>query len=196
MFKKISNSYKMLMAELTSDEGSYDDSLTPENALEKLKEYNNNPRLVALSQTKLDNKQNKEWLLNSFQFAVQKTNEKNILNMASYMNNNPIFKNVAPNFYSSSTWLSVISTMFEKSNENDRPALLYELEKEKHMQGIAKSGTYALSATFYFNTVTGHLDETDAKAILTRSDSFKIAKQNKSFAIDTMETYPQFKALL
>ncbi len=177
------------------DTEEWKETLTPENTLEKLKEYNSNDIVIAKSK-KLPPQ---EWLLNSFQYASYKILPDDVVRMADYLNSSEVFKRVAPAFYGNTTWNHVVYNMFDRCSAEKRVDLLSTLESNRgHMQKIVKSvGLGGAAATsLYYNIITESLNVQDSIRLLKNSPSFQIVKNNPNFSSSTIGYHPDYKPLL
>lgn len=184
--------WKKIMGILPSAD-DWRETLTPENTLEKLKEYNSNDQIITASKELPPRGE----LLNSFQYAAAKILPGDIVKMAHYLNASEVFNRVAPAF-GGTAWQYVVEIMFDRCPEKERLELLSVLETRGHMQNIVKeTGLGGAAATsLYFNIITRSLDVQDSIRFLKNSPSFKIARGNKNFAISTIQYHPDYKPLL
>lgn len=181
-------------ASVAANEEQFQARLTAENALDELERFNENPRIQSAARSIEDPVLAFEWLLNSFQYVSGVIAPDHIHMMALYLNQSQVFLNVAPHFYSSTTWIHVIHPLIDRSPSSKRPSLLVALERVGHMQGVATAGM--LQPYDFFDKLTESLSVEDAVLFLRGSPSFSIAKQDQGFVVDVLSRYPQYKSLL
>lgn len=197
IFSKVSRFIEETKLTFSADELGYQQQLTPDNALAKLTEYNEKPGMIAYARRRDVPKLEREWLLNSFQFAAGKVAPNDVVRMAFFLNSSDVFNSVAPDFYGGGTWHNVVQRLIDRCPPAQRPNLLHALEDRGHLQGVMRENGSAAgcASTVFYRQIAEAISVQDAKIIFSRSPSFQIAKQNRAFALDTIQNYPQFKDL-
>jgi hypothetical protein len=188
----------MLKIIVSADESRFRNELTPENALQKLQEYNNNRNIINYARRTDAPKNSEEWLLDSFQFAASIIAESDILDMARYMNVSEVFKLVAPKFYGSSKLYDIVANLADRCPHDKRLRLMQALEENGHLQGIMRENPWARAdaPSMFFGIIGEGRSVEDMKIVLKRSRAFQIAKRDQHFVLETIDTYPAFKDLL
>jgi len=182
------------IASTTTSENAFRRRLTPANALDELRSFNEIGSIRRAAEAIEDPVYSFEWLLNSFQYAAGVVSQELVVDMGRYLNRSDVFQHVAPHFYGNTTWTCVLSILLTRCAPEKRPRLLSIFEEVGHMQGIVRE--QFVSPFFFFESFMGALSEEDAIRILKRSPSFSIAKMNSIFALKVVEAYPQYKVLL
>ena len=196
MFFKALESLEKLFGTFHPNSHEWRYTLTPESALQKLREYNNHPGVLKASRKQPP----PEWLTNSFGFAAAKITPNDILAMADYIAHDSVFGRVAPAYIEKGVAIGrVFEILFERCPDRNTRKLLQILESSGWMVKLASGkvlsgwrGTYI----FLKRVPASMQTPQDVVRLLKNTESFQIAKKTSGFADHVFEHYPEYKVLL
>ncbi|MGH1404293.1 MAG: hypothetical protein ACRBDL_08615 [Alphaproteobacteria bacterium] len=193
--KKIAEGINKVFGDYTQNIHEFKTSLTPENVLAKLREYNLEPNVIKASENP---KNAGEGLLESFKIAKNSIQEDQIVEMARYMSTNNVFSRAIHQF-PITTLDEVLSGMFTRCPPEDRAMLLEAFETTGHMKHIAQteylSGMHGTQ--IYIKSVATSLPDEEAINLLKHTESFQIARHMNDNIDEYISLYhPEYEELI
>lgn len=190
----VAGNIRNAVASLATNERAFRDRLTPATALIELKRFNENQRIRAAARGIATPVERFEWLLNSFQYAASTVDPSDILDMAVFLNECPVFRNVAPHFFGSTAWNLVVCRLLVRCDPEERPSLLRILEERDYLQAVAREGV--IGAWVFYRLVPEALNFDQSTVLLRESPSFAIIAKQEPFIEETLTTYPAYGSLV